>query len=104
MATGTDPAVTVTVGDDTATAAPPAATTPATAPAGVDFGSCTVPEIEFAAGFDNRKETSFQPTDKRKIFYYNFRIRCQRFISESFNHGSAQNIAIITREFMPLCY
>lgn len=30
-----------------------------------NFGSCSVPQIEFAAGFDNRKETSFQPVDKR---------------------------------------
>lgn len=29
-----------------------------------DFGSCSVPQIEFATGFDNRKETSFQPVDK----------------------------------------
>jgi hypothetical protein len=30
-----------------------------------DFGSCSVPEIEFGVGFDGRKETSFQPADKR---------------------------------------
>ncbi|KAI3615043.1 hypothetical protein WG66_016971 [Moniliophthora roreri] len=45
-----------------------------------DFGSCTTPEIDFAQGFDNRKETSFQPADLN-----------------SYNHGSAQGIAIITR-------
>lgn len=45
-----------------------------------DFGSCSVPEIEFGVGFDNRKETSFEPVDKA-----------------SFNHGSAQNIDIITQ-------
>jgi len=28
-----------------------------------NFGSCSVPEIEFGAGFDNRRETSFQPVD-----------------------------------------
>ena len=28
-----------------------------------NFGSCSVPEIEFGAGFDNRKETSFRPVD-----------------------------------------
>ncbi|PPQ67480.1 hypothetical protein CVT25_006021, partial [Psilocybe cyanescens] len=81
VVSGTDAAVTVTAGDAT-TAAPPAPTASADAPAGADFGSCTVPEIEFAVGFDNRKETSFQPTDK-----------------QSYNHGSAQNIAIITRGF-----
>ena len=31
-----------------------------------DFGSCSVPQIEFGVGFDNRKETSFQPVDKSK--------------------------------------
>ncbi|KAG7089553.1 hypothetical protein E1B28_011226 [Marasmius oreades] len=45
-----------------------------------DFGSCSVPEIEFAVGFDNRKETSFQPVDK-----------------ESFDHGSAQAFNIIAQ-------
>ncbi|PFH53001.1 hypothetical protein AMATHDRAFT_1726 [Amanita thiersii Skay4041] len=44
-----------------------------------DFGSCSVPQIEFGTGFDRRKETSFQPVDKA-----------------SYNHGSAQNIDIIT--------
>lgn len=46
-----------------------------------NFGKCTVPQIEFAAGFDNRRETSFQPVDKT-----------------SYPHTSAQNIDIITRE------
>ncbi|KAF7986512.1 hypothetical protein HWV62_31341 [Athelia sp. TMB] len=45
-----------------------------------DFGSCTVPQIKFATGFDNRKETSFEPVDQ-----------------VSYNHGSAQNIDIITQ-------
>ncbi|KAF7320791.1 hypothetical protein HMN09_00165500 [Mycena chlorophos] len=45
-----------------------------------DFGSCSVPQIEFATGFDGRKETSFQPLDKT-----------------SYNHGSADNINIITQ-------
>ncbi|KZV68297.1 hypothetical protein PENSPDRAFT_582564, partial [Peniophora sp. CONT] len=45
-----------------------------------NFGTCTTPQIEFATGFDNRKETSFEPVDKT-----------------SFNHGSAQNIDIITQ-------
>ncbi|KAJ3488269.1 hypothetical protein NLJ89_g11636 [Agrocybe chaxingu] len=40
----------------------------------------TTTTIEFAAGFDGRRETSFQPKDKA-----------------SYNHGSAQNINIITR-------
>lgn len=29
-----------------------------------DFGKCSVPQIEFGAGFDGRKETSFEPVDK----------------------------------------
>ncbi|EMD33508.1 hypothetical protein CERSUDRAFT_118084 [Gelatoporia subvermispora B] len=45
-----------------------------------NFGSCSIPQIEFGVGFDNRKETSFQPVDKT-----------------SYNHGSAQNIDIITQ-------
>ncbi|KAJ3783041.1 hypothetical protein GGU11DRAFT_682074, partial [Lentinula aff. detonsa] len=45
-----------------------------------DFGSCTVPQIQFATGFDNRKETSFEPVDQT-----------------SYPHGSAQNIDIITQ-------
>lgn len=69
-------AVTVIVGDATTSVA--AATTTSAAAASAtsavsnngtaDFGSCTVPEIEFGVGFDNRKETSFQPADKRKAF------------------------------------
>jgi hypothetical protein len=45
-----------------------------------NFGKCSVPQIEFGVGFDQRKETSFQPVDKT-----------------SFNHGSAQAIGIITQ-------
>ncbi|KAH8824865.1 hypothetical protein DL96DRAFT_147912 [Flagelloscypha sp. PMI_526] len=45
-----------------------------------DFGICTVPKIEFGVGFDGRKETSFRPTDL-----------------VNYNHGSAQNIGIITQ-------
>ncbi|KAJ7903500.1 hypothetical protein B0H14DRAFT_2665129 [Mycena olivaceomarginata] len=29
-----------------------------------NFGSCTTPQIEFGAGFDGRKETSFRPVDR----------------------------------------
>ena len=28
-----------------------------------NFGSCSTPEIQFADGLDNRKETAFAPTD-----------------------------------------
>ena len=31
-----------------------------------NFGSCSVPKIEFGQGFDGRKETSFRPADLRK--------------------------------------
>ncbi|KAL1693880.1 hypothetical protein GGG16DRAFT_48551 [Schizophyllum commune] len=69
----------------TTTAAASAATTQAASSSsgnlgGASFGSCSVPQIEFAAGFDGRRETSFQPTDKT-----------------SFNHGSAQAIDIISQ-------
>ncbi|TDL16560.1 hypothetical protein BD410DRAFT_617640 [Rickenella mellea] len=69
-----------------ASAAPAAAPASSAAPAaggggGIgNFGKCTVPQIKFGVGFDNRKETSFEPADQ-----------------VSFNHGSAQNIAIITQ-------
>ncbi|TRM68348.1 hypothetical protein BD626DRAFT_394532 [Schizophyllum amplum] len=47
---------------------------------GTDFGTCSTPQIEFGQGFDGRRETSFQPVDKN-----------------SFNHGSAQAIDIISQ-------
>ena len=85
-------AVTVSVGGTTTAAA-----TPTAAPGAIgDFGSCTVPQIEFGPGFDGRRETSFQPADKSQCF-----LPYSRFFSdhssESFNHGSAQNINIITQ-------
>ncbi|KAF8071900.1 hypothetical protein FPV67DRAFT_1483096, partial [Lyophyllum atratum] len=65
----------------TSTVAAPATTATAAGNGGIgNFGKCSIPQIEFGAGFDGRRETSFQPTDKA-----------------SFNHGSAQDIAIITR-------
>ncbi|KAL5498255.1 hypothetical protein ACEPAH_2395 [Sanghuangporus vaninii] len=42
------------------------------------FGSCSTPQIKFAAGLDGRKETSFQATDLK-----------------SFNHGSTDDIDTI---------
>ncbi|OAA66755.1 hypothetical protein SPI_01331 [Niveomyces insectorum RCEF 264] len=47
--------------------------------AALDFGSCSNPAIEFAAGLDGRKENSFAPVD-----------------SSDFNHGSALNIKVIS--------
>jgi hypothetical protein len=67
----------------TATAvAPPPAAAPATGAASSigNFGSCSIPKIEFGVGFDGRKESSFRPTDL-----------------VSYNHGSAQAISIITQ-------
>jgi len=45
-----------------------------------DFGSCSVPQIQFGTGFDGRTETSYEPVDE-----------------VSYNHGSADNIDIITQ-------
>ncbi|KAI5122268.1 hypothetical protein M0805_002349 [Coniferiporia weirii] len=64
----------------TASAASAAAPAASAASSIGDFGSCSVPQIQFGTGFDNRKETSFEPVDQT-----------------SFNHGSAQNIDIITQ-------
>ncbi|KAJ7465027.1 hypothetical protein FB451DRAFT_428062 [Mycena latifolia] len=79
------PAVTITV---TASATPTASVgTGAAPPANTgsassigNFGSCSVPQIEFATGFDNHRETSFRPLDRT-----------------SYDHGSAQAISIITQ-------
>ncbi|TVY84682.1 hypothetical protein LSUE1_G000710 [Lachnellula suecica] len=46
--------------------------------AALDFGSCSNPAIEFAAGLDGRNENSFQAVDQT-----------------DFNHGSALNIGVI---------
>ncbi|XP_006459399.1 hypothetical protein AGABI2DRAFT_191384 [Agaricus bisporus var. bisporus H97] len=45
-----------------------------------NFGSCSTPEIEFGAGFDGRRETSFRPTN-----------------SAAFDHGSDPNINLIAQ-------
>jgi len=45
-----------------------------------DFGKCSKPEILFASNLDGRKETAFAPVDK-----------------VSYNHGSADNIGVITQ-------
>ncbi|KDQ62386.1 hypothetical protein JAAARDRAFT_30290 [Jaapia argillacea MUCL 33604] len=73
--------VTVTAGSTTSTATANVAVASVTSSSSLgSFGKCTVPQIEFGVGFDGRKETSFQPVDKT-----------------SYNHGSAQNIQIITQ-------
>ena len=45
----------------------------------LDFGSCSNPTIEFAAGLDGRNEEAFAPVN-----------------SADFNHGSALNIGVIS--------
>ncbi|KAJ7593140.1 hypothetical protein C8J56DRAFT_1045574 [Mycena floridula] len=77
--TGSGAAAATTAAAAATSAADDAAATGSASAIG-DFGSCTVPQIQFAVGFDNRKETSFEPVDLK-----------------SFNHGSAQNIDIITK-------
>ncbi|KAJ7126965.1 hypothetical protein C8R44DRAFT_780061 [Mycena epipterygia] len=69
-ATPTASAVTVSVGSATSTASPSTIG---------NFGSCTIPQIEFGTGFDGRKETAFQPVDK-----------------VSYNQASADSIEVIT--------
>ncbi|KZT69745.1 hypothetical protein DAEQUDRAFT_252376 [Daedalea quercina L-15889] len=73
-------AAATTVASATTTAAAAAASSTASSSQIGDFGSCTVPQIEFGVGFDNRKETSYQPVDQT-----------------SYDHGSADNIDIITQ-------
>ncbi|KAH7873733.1 uncharacterized protein C8R40DRAFT_1111520 [Lentinula edodes] len=74
----------VAVASATAAASSSAAVATSTASAADigNFGSCTVPQIQFGVGFDNRRETAFEPVDQT-----------------SYNHGSADNIAVIT-DFM----
>ncbi|KAJ4494933.1 hypothetical protein C8J55DRAFT_576861 [Lentinula edodes] len=71
----------VAVASATAAASSSAAVATSTASAADigNFGSCTVPQIKFGVGFDNRRETAFEPVDQT-----------------SYNHGSADNIAVIT--------
>jgi len=72
-------AATSTAAAATSTGAAAPSATAAPANGNVDLGSCTDPSIRFAAGIENRKETSFIPNNLQE-----------------FNHGSAQNSAIIT--------
>ncbi|KAJ7707680.1 hypothetical protein B0H17DRAFT_1033579 [Mycena rosella] len=67
------------VSSATAAATAAATSTASTSTIG-NFGSCSIPEIEFGTGFDGRKETSFQPVDRT-----------------SYNHASAQTISVITQ-------
>ncbi|CAE6396823.1 unnamed protein product [Rhizoctonia solani] len=87
-ATATEVATSTAAADPAATttdASPPAATAAPAAPAApangnIDLGSCSDPTIKFGAGIEGRKETSFIPNNLKE-----------------FNHGSAQNSAIITQ-------
>ncbi|CAK5284228.1 unnamed protein product [Mycena citricolor] len=83
--------VTVTVQPTAAAAAATDATAASTAALAVstgtsgsfgNFGSCPLPLIKFGVGFDNRKETSFEPQDQT-----------------AYAHGSAQAVGII-EQFM----
>ena len=70
-----------------------------------NFGSCSIPEIEFGVGFDGRRETSFQPVDKGTSNSFTRAIYCPQELTltlsirdaVSYNHGSAQNIDIISQ-------
>ncbi|KAL1703068.1 hypothetical protein EV121DRAFT_261325 [Schizophyllum commune] len=77
-ASSADSSATATAASSASSAASSSSSSASTG--GADFGSCSTPEIEFGQGFDNRKETSFQPADKT-----------------SYDHGSAQAIGIIAQ-------
>lgn len=62
-------ATTTSVAAATTASVAAVATSTASASTIGNFGSCTVPQIEFGVGFDNRKETSFEPVDKSKDIY-----------------------------------
>ncbi|KAG8691408.1 hypothetical protein FRC11_004274 [Ceratobasidium sp. 423] len=82
-ATGVDSGATASASTDssaTSIAAAPPATTAAPANGNINLGSCSDPTIKFGAGIEGRKETSFIPNNLKE-----------------FNHGSAQNSAIITQ-------
>lgn len=75
--TSASDATTTNAAASTTSQAAAAATTSASTSSGSsssigDFGSCSVPQIEFGVGFDNRKETSFQPVDKSKFRFNGF--------------------------------
>ncbi|KAH9964377.1 hypothetical protein BGW80DRAFT_1179401, partial [Lactifluus volemus] len=59
---------------------PPVGSTPTGNGSIGNFGKCSVPQIEFGAKFDGRRETSFRPVDPK-----------------SYAHGSAQNIDNISK-------
>ena len=79
------------------TADVPASTATSTASSGSigDFGSCSVPQIEFGVGFDGRKETSFQPVDKSKISC--FPLSLSLFTLETSMTAEAADIVLLSR-------
>ncbi|EUC57592.1 hypothetical protein RSOL_225930 [Rhizoctonia solani AG-3 Rhs1AP] len=81
-ATGVDTSATSVSTDPSATGTTPASPAATAAPANgnIDLGSCSDPTIKFGAGIEGRTETSFIPNNLKE-----------------FNHGSAQNSAIITQ-------
>ena len=63
-----------------------------------NFGSCSTPQIKFAAGLDGRKETSFAPVDTSEhivLVSYKVYVTNHCLQPESFNHGSADDIGTI---------
>ncbi|CAE6442601.1 unnamed protein product, partial [Rhizoctonia solani] len=83
----------------TSTAAAPPAATAAPANGDINLGSCSDPTIKFGAGIEGRTETSFIPNNLQEFNHgsaQNSAIITQ-FICDEFNHGSAQNSAIITQ-------
>lgn len=75
--------VTAAAETDVASTSAAAATAVSTASSAAigNFGSCSVPQIEFAVGFDNRKETSFQPVDKSMFTYLLYYSSLTLFVS-----------------------
>lgn len=64
VASATSAAATATAASTTTNAAA-VQTSAAASSSGIgNFGKCSVPQIEFGVGFDNRKETSFEPVDE----------------------------------------
>jgi len=51
-----------------------------------NFGSCSVPQIEFGQGFDGRKETSFQPVDQSESIRVVFSLTVANFVDARILH------------------
>lgn len=63
-----------------------------------DFGKCSTPEIIFAPGLDNRKETAFVAANQSSRHIPAPLYVCLHLWSTaSYPHGSAQNVGIISQ-------